>query len=325
MSRKKVISIVCPVLNEEASVRLFYDRLQKALVSLRGRYDFELIFTNNGSTDGTLEAILNLRREDPTVQVLTMSRNFGYQATVGAGLRNASGEAIAVIDVDCEDPPEMIPTFVEEWERGYDVVYGKRDKRSEAFAMQLLRKAFYRFNRLVADSEIILDMAEFFLISASVRDAILNNASTFPFLRTEVAYVGFQRKAIPYARQRRVRGVSHYNLLRATKFAIGGILSSSTLPLRLSAYLYLPLAGLNLLALAGAWRQGVATWFQTLLVLDFLYVSLFVGIIAIYLARTYKDVVGRPLYVIDWQKSYLNGRGGLGRLFVPGREGPRSS
>jgi glycosyltransferase involved in cell wall biosynthesis len=299
MSERKLISIVCPVHNEEAAVPLFYERLQAALAPLRDRYDFELLFTNNGSTDGTLAAIMKLRERDPSVQVLTLSRNFGYEASVATGLRHARGAAIAVIDVDCEDPPELIPEFVREWEAGHDIVYGKRDERQEFIGMHWARKAFYRLNRLIADSEIVLDMAEFFLISAPVRDAILSIHSTKPFLRADVAHVGFQRKGISYQRQRRIAGQTHYNLWRALDFAIGGILSSSTFPLRLSVYLFPVLVAVNIALL-------VAGRFEWLVAIDFLYLAFFVAMIAIYVARTYKDVVQRPLAVVDWNRSALN-------------------
>ena len=115
-----------------------------------------------------------------------------------------------MIDVDCEDPPEMIPKFVNEWEKGYDIVYGKRDKRPEFIGIQLARKAFYRITRLIADYDFILDMAEFSLVSARVREAILQNRTTFPFIRTEIGFVGFKRKGISYARQHRIVGKSHY-------------------------------------------------------------------------------------------------------------------
>ena len=115
MEKRKLISIICPVFNEEQCIPTFYKRLQAALAPLHHCYDFELIFTNNRSTDRTLEVIRDLRQRDPSVQVLTLSRNFGYQASVLAGLRHACGEGIVVIDVDCEDPPEMIPQLIAEW------------------------------------------------------------------------------------------------------------------------------------------------------------------------------------------------------------------
>jgi dolichol-phosphate mannosyltransferase len=233
------------------------------------------------------------------VQVLTLSRNFGYEASVATGLRHARGAVMTVIDVDCEDPPELIPAFIKEWEAGHDIVYGQRGNRPEPLYWRLARKAFYRINRMIADSDIVLDMAEFFLITAAVRDAILDNHSTVPFLRSEVAYVGFRRHGIPYDRQKRVAGESHYSVWRASKFAITGILSSSTFPLRLSVYAFplLVLANLGLLAL---------DCFAWLVVCNSLYLAFFLMVICIYLARTYKDVVHRPLTVVDWRQSRLN-------------------
>lgn len=303
---RRLVTVVCPVFNEEASIPVFYERLQKVLAGLRSRYDVELLFTNNRSTDRTLEILRELRARDPELQILTFSRNFGYQASVMAGIRHAAGDAIVVIDVDCEDPPEMIATFLEEWEAGHDVVYGRRDKRQESRVLQLLRKGFYRLNRLVADSEIILDMAEFFLITPPVRDAILANASTFPFVRSEVAFVGFSAKGISYERQRRAAGRSHYNLASAARFAIGGILSSTTLPLRLAAYLFPLLALANVVLLAAAVGGGRTGAFQALVAVNLLYLAFFVGALAIYQARIYKNVVQRPLYIVDWRHSALN-------------------
>lgn len=299
MTNRPLISIICPVFNEEQTIPLFHERLQTVLEPLRGRYDFELIFTNNASTDGSWDAIRRLREQDPTVQMLTLSRNFGYESSVATGLRYARGQAVIVIDVDCEDPPEMIPQFLEAWEQGYDVVYGQREQREEFFLMHWARKAFYRLNRLIADSDFILDMAEFFLLSAPVRDAILANRSTKPFLRSEVAYVGFRRKGIPYRRQTRIAGRSHYNLWRAIEFAIAGILSSSTFPLRLPVYLFPVLVFSNIVLL---WADR----FPWLVTLDLLYLAFFLAMVSIYLARTYKDVVQRPLTVVDWRRSLFN-------------------
>ena len=296
MSDRSLISIICPVYNEEATVGLFYPRLKAAIEPLTARHDFELIFTNNCSTDGTLREILKLRDDDPMVQVLTLSRNFGYECSVATGLQHARGAAVVVIDVDCEDPPEMIPQLVAEWEKGYDVVYGKRDRRQEPLLMHLTRKAFYRLNAVAADSDVILDMAEFFLITAPVRDVVLANRSTVPFFRSEVAYAGFHRKGISYERQRRVAGKTHYNLGQLIWFALRGMLSTSTFPLRLSVYTFLPLVVANVVLLA-------ADRFEWLVMVDFLYLAFYLGVLSVYLARTYKDVVGRPLSVVDWKRS----------------------
>ena len=126
-----LISIICPVFNEENSIPIFYKRLLAAIKPLRETYDFELVFTNNRSTDRSLEIIKNICKNDTMVNVLTLSRNFGYQRSMLAGLNHADGDVFMFIDVDCEDPPEMITDFIEQWEQGYDIVYGLRDKREE--------------------------------------------------------------------------------------------------------------------------------------------------------------------------------------------------
>ena len=307
-AERPLVSIVCPVFNEEAAVPIFYERLQKALIGLRGRYEFELIFTNNRSTDRTLDVIHELRARDPEVQVLTFSRNFGYQASILAGLQHASGELMTIIDVDCEDPPEMLAVFLGEWENGYDIVYGLREKRNEPRWLQWSRKAFYRLNRLVADSDIILDMAEFFLITRTVRDAVVANASTFPFLRAEVAFVGFEIKGIPYERQKRVVGRTHYNLVGLWVFALAGIMSSTTLPLRLAGYLFPLLAVVDLVLLGVSLATGHAGPYRALVALTLLYLAFFASALCVYQARVYKNVVKRPLYIVDWRKSVLDRR-----------------
>src|SRR5271167_2878055 len=120
---RKLVSVVCPVYNEERSIPIFYERLQKAIAEYRDHFDFELLFTNNASTDGSAEIVARIREEDPSVQLLTLSRNFGYQASLQAGLSYAAGDAIVIIDVDCEDPPEMIPEFLRRWQEDKKVFY----------------------------------------------------------------------------------------------------------------------------------------------------------------------------------------------------------
>ena len=303
---RRRITIVCPVYNEEQCVPPFYERLMGVLEPLRGQYEFDLLFTNNRSTDTTAEKVLELRQRDPSVQLLTLSRNFGYQNSVLAGIRQAAGDALIVIDVDCEDPPEMIPQFIAVWNEGYDVVYGKRERREEFFGITWMRKLFYRLNRALADSDIILDMAEFALITSEVRDAVASSGSTNLFIRAEVAHYGFRRKGIAYDRQRRILGKTHYNLYRMTEFAVAGMLSSTTAPLRVGFYL-LPVvvvsnAVLLLLDILGVWSWG----FKLLVSLDFIYVSTALAFISLYTARNYRNVIARPTAVVDWRLSAVN-------------------
>lgn len=301
-----LISIICPVYNEVGTIPLFYARLMAAIADLRDSYDFELIFTNNASEDSSLEAIKELRSKDSSVQVITLSRNFGYQSSVLAGLHQAKGDAIVIIDVDCEDPPEMIPRFIKEWENGYSIVYGKRDKRPEFFLTHLARKAFYRITRLIADYEFILDMAEFSLFSTNVRDAILQNQSTYPFIRGEIGLVGFKRLGISYAREKRIHGESHYNYLGMARFALGGIFSVSTFPLRLAVYLGVPLVLINIFFALIYIPFGIGQNIASIFLLDFSYLILIIALISVYLARIHKDGIKRPLFIIDWENTIVN-------------------
>jgi polyisoprenyl-phosphate glycosyltransferase len=300
------VSVVTPVFNEEGSVPIFYDRLRRATDPLAGDYEFEFIFTNNRSTDRTLERILELRARDPRVQVLTYSRNFGQVASVLGGMKQASGDLIVLIDVDCEDPPEMIPEFLAGWREGNDIVYGERARRPEPAPITWARKFFYRFTRLTADHDIILDMAEFCLVTAAVRDAVVSTRSVQPFVRGEIAYYGFARKGIRYARQTRVHGRTHYNLPRMAEFALQGVLSTTTLPLRLPVFT-LPVLVLVNLALAVAHFGGWwAEAFHAAMWIDAIWLAIAVSFIGLYLGRDYRNRVARPLVVVDWPRSAIN-------------------
>ncbi len=285
---------------------LFYARLIPAIVEIEKKVRLELLFVNNRSTDGTLAEIAAIEANDPRVHHITLSRNYGYQASITAGMRTARGDAIANIDVDCEDPPEMLPRFIDKWLGGVDVAYGIRDKREEFFLVHWVRKLFYRVTRQIADHEIVLDMAEFFLVDKRVRDHVLSTRSTFPFVRGQVGYVGFRREGIPYKRQRRISGETHYNLISAGRFGIGGILSSSTMPLRLLAYVGVMAIALDFafalaVILAGeSW--GLRPVDRAVIAIVAVHAGWFMlafGALGIYLARVYKDTINLPLYVVD--------------------------
>lgn len=319
--RRPLVTVLCPVFNEEQCVELFYARFTALSAQLAPRVDLELIFCNNCSVDETANKVLKLREADPRVQLLTYTRNIGYQASLQGGLRQASGDAIAMVDVDCEDPPEMIAQFVDGWLAGNDLVYGERMKRREPGWITLCRKIFYRLNRLVADNEIIVDMAEFCLIDHSVRDAILMGRNTFPFIRAEIAALGLKRQGIAYDRHPRVAGTTHYNLLGMTRFAVAGILAGTTLPLRLALYFLVPVLIANLTWIVVEPHRHV--WFQRVALLDLSYVAVFVALGALYLARIYRNVIGRPQSVVDWHRSATNvDRQASGNRLVQRGSGP---
>lgn len=304
-SSRPLISIICPVFNEQQNILPFYERIGKIIEHLADRYRFELIFTNNCSIDQTYMMIKDLHQTDERVKLLTFSRNFGYQASVLAGLTYARGDASVVIDVDCEDPPELILDFVQKWEEGYDVVFGVRRKREESRVVQELRRLFYWLLQKMGDYEVVRDMAEFSLITREVRQQILNNQSTFPFLRTEIGHVGFTRYGVDYIRQSRKLGKTHYNFLGMTIFAIGGILSSSTFLLRFSAIAGVCMLPVNLVLLILNFTT-FSRAFELLAALDLMYLVFTTAVLSIYTARIYKNGVHRPVYVVDWKHSIFN-------------------
>ncbi len=310
----RLLTILCPVYNEESVIPLFFDRLRPVLEILSGRYAVNLLFLNNASTDGTLQQIEQIRKVWPQTYVLTTSKNVGYHASLECGLRNVEADLLVFIDVDCEDPPEMIQQFVDKCEEGYDIVYGERVDRDEAKILKGIRKFFYRLLRAVADEEIILDMAEFSLFTREVRCAIVDENTSFPFVRASIGRVGFRRAAIPYKRQKRIGGKSHYNLIGMSLFAIGGILSASTLFLRLPILL-LPFWILSLMAFGISYILTQSSWLALGGVVTFAaYMGATAAFTALYVARTYKNGLHRPNAFIDYSKSVVQPKGQQTRI-----------
>lgn len=301
----KRLTILCPCYNESGIVTLFFNRLLPVIRKLSDNYTVDVVFLNNRSTDTTLTEILSVRSFWPNVYVITFSRNVGYQRSLECGLRNAEGDIFAFIDVDCEDPPEMLLGFVHAYEEGYDVVYGERVDRDEPSYLVAARKVFYRLLRLLADEEIILDMAEFALFTSEVRNAIVQDSSSFPFIRASISRVGFNRRAIPFKRERRIGGKTHYNFIGMLVFAIAGILASSTFLLRLPVYFLVPWLGalgwasVTYAADGSRWRLGTAIFLLAA------YIGSTAAFISLYVGRGYKNSLNRPNAFIDLKKSFL--------------------
>ena len=299
------LTVVCPVYNEEHTIPLFYERTRKVLEALASNYSWSILFIDNDSHDKSQEIIRNICEKDRHVYRIALTRNFGYQSSVECGLRNAQGNLIVVIDVDCEDPPEMIPDFLRLHAQGYDVVYGERLDRIENPLLKLGRKIFYRFTRAVADEHFNLDMAEFCLITSEVRDAIVQDNNSFPFIRASIGRIGFNQKNLPYKRQRRIAGKTHYSLMRMTIFAVAGILSSSTIILRLPAYA-LPFWLLFMLVFPMLGHCLGWTWYlPATLSVGFGFCGFVLAGMSIYMARVYKNGLNRPNFIINKKKSRM--------------------
>lgn len=302
MTPRKTLAVVVPCHNESANVEPFYEAARKSLDALP--LDWSLLFVNDASADDTLDKILALRAKDPRVKVATLSRNFGYHSALVAGLSSADADLYAVVDVDGEDPPELLAKFHAAVEKGAHTVYGIRSERPEPAHIIFFRWLFYWINQHIADGPIRLWMAEFGMFTRPVRDYILANKTTFPFLRAELAYVGLRMEGVPYVRQPRLRGTSHYNFWRMSMFAIGGFLASSTFPLRASLYLSAGFAVLYLLLVA-ALGLGLVEAGALAGVMGLAFLLLTVPMLALYLARTYKNVTGRPVFFLDPDRSRL--------------------
>ena len=299
------LTIICPVYNEELVVPLFFGRIQPVIDELTLRYKVDLLFLNNASTDGTYDVIESLRREYPFIYIITLSANVGYQRSLECGLHNARGDIVTFIDVDCEDPPEMILNFVDAYEQGYDIVYGERVDRDENSIIKRLRNLFYHIVHLVADEDFILYMAEFCLFTSEVRDAMLEGHSSFPFIRSTIARVGFRRIGIPYKRNKRIAGKTHYNLFAMTIFAVAGILASSTLALRLPIYIF-PFWFASIAVIGALHIKTGNPWLLlSAALLACAYLGLTSAFTALYVARTYKNGLSRPNYVIHRRFTHL--------------------
>lgn len=290
----RTLSILCPVYNEEVVIPLFMERIQPVIETLRARYRVRLVFLDNHSTDASNRVIQDIVEANDDVYVIRMSRNVGYQKSLDTGLRTVESDIYAFIDVDCEDPPEMLLRFAKEIEAGRDFVYGVRTDRPEPDHVKRMRTVFYRILNRISDEESLFQMAEFSMFRREVRDAAIAERNSFPFVRSNLARVGFERVGLPYVRHARIAGTTNYNLVGMTVFAVAGFLASTTLPLRLPVFL-LPF-WLLLVTLFGvlAVAQSSAWWALAAVLLTVAYLGIALAFVALYVARIYKNSYARP-------------------------------
>jgi polyisoprenyl-phosphate glycosyltransferase len=283
----KKLVVICPVFNEETSIPLFIDEIKKIENKISDKYELNLVFSNNASTDNSLNVLKEYSKKYNNIFYLTLSKNFGYQNSINFALKNTHGDLYVIIDSDGEDPPSMIFDFITEYEKGYDIIYGKRDNRPENFLLKKMRSLFYRILKFSSDDEIILNMAEFSLFTNEVKECLIEENTSFPFLRSTIARVGFNSLAIPYNRKNRYSGESNYNLFSMFKFAIAGILASTTLPLRLPIYIFPLWLLFSLYFLIN--NETASLNLGYLIYLSLLYIILIISFISIYIARIYKN------------------------------------
>lgn len=301
----KELSIICPVYNEEDCIPIFIDKIKTLEKTISSNYKTNIYFCNNNSSDNSLDILKKNSEIYNNLYYFTLSKNFGYQNSLKFALNNVRGDIFVIIDVDGEDPVELITDFLKEYEKKYDIVYGERVDREENFVLKNIRKLFYRVLKIFSDDEIILDMAEFSLFTNEVRESILNENNSFPFIRSALSRVGFKKKAIAYSRKKRLKGKTNYNFTRMFKFAVAGILASTTMPLRLPIYifpfwlLYLVCVVYNLHL-----NNKLDIW-NSFLIISILFVITILIFASLYLARVYKNNLNRPSAFLVKEKSKI--------------------
>lgn len=301
------LSIIVPVLNERDSLQPFIAQVLPLLETCAP--EFEVLFVDDGSTDGTLAKLKTLNQQDERIRYASFSRNFGKEAALTAGLAHAQGDAVIPMDVDLQDPPELIPEFVRFWrEEGYDMVYGVRSSRPEdSAAKRASAKGFYRLFNRITHSPIPGNAGDYRLMSRRVVDVLLQLPDRNRFMKGLYAWTGFNAKAVPYQRPSRHTGESKFSFWKLWNFALDGLVGFSTIPLRVWSYIG---AGVALLAflyivllitgvlIGGRDVPGYASLMSVVLFFGGMQL-LSIGILGEYIARLFIEVKGRPLYVLQ--------------------------
>jgi len=305
------LSLVIPVFNEAENVEILHSRLTDVLTGVGMSY--EIIFVNDGSRDNGAEILQGLSGKDRHIVVLELSRNFGHQAAVSAGIDHARGNAVIVMDADLQDPPEVLPEFIAEWKNGFDVVYAIRRKRKEGWLKNNAYALFYRVLRWVSDIKIPLDAGDFCIMDRKVVDLMGSMPERNRFIRGIRSWVGFRQKGLAYERDKRYAGRPKYELYNLMGLALDGLLSFSRKPLRIASVLGL-LVSLTATAMGicyilkkmtvGLNPPGFATTITAIFFLAGMNL-LTLGVIGEYIGRIYDEVKKRPLYVVRrvWRRA----------------------
>jgi len=303
---KKELSIVSPLYNEQANIDLFLDRLKNVLSGLG--MDFEIVCVNDGSTDNTLEMLIKAKTGFPQLRIINLSRNFGKEAAMTAGLDYATGEVIIPIDADLQDPPELIAELIEEWKKGYDVVLAKRvDRSTDSFLKKITAGLFYKFHNKISDTKIPPNCGDFRLITRRVADAVKRLPENQRFMKGVFAWVGFKVSTVEYSRESRAAGLSKFGAWRLWNFALDGITSFSTAPLRIWLYIGFVVAALSFAyggfivtrtLVYGVDVPGYASLLTSILFLGGVQL-ISIGVLGEYVGRVYLEVKSRPNYIVE--------------------------
>jgi len=310
-----LVSIVVPVFNEQENLPELYRRVLEVLGPLA--IDFELVLVDDGSRDRSREIMKELHAKDPRVVWLALSRNFGHQTAITAGMDHARGGAVVVMDADLQDPPELVPEMLKRFEAGADVVYGVREEREGISALrQAVYRVFYRLLRRLTPIDIPLDSGDFRLVSRKVLDDLCRMPERNRYVRGLVAWVGYRQEGVPYVRPGRHAGAPKYTLGKLLRLAADGVFSFSFVPLKAATWLGFLVTGLGMLygvfaviAHVAGW-QTPRGWTSTVIVILVLggVQLITLGIIGSYIGRIFDEVKQRPLYLVGESQGVDNDR-----------------
>ncbi|MDD3503125.1 MAG: glycosyltransferase family 2 protein [Eubacteriales bacterium] len=300
------ISLVVPLYNEEEVIASTHERLMRMIDSQE--LSFELIYVNDGSRDRTAAIVREFCDQDTRVKMLSFSRNFGHQIAITAGMDHSSGEAVVIIDADLQDPPEIIPQMIDLWKQGYQVVYGRRvQRKGETRFKKWSARVFYRLLHSLTDVDIPVDVGDFRLIDACVKDALLNIPEHNRYVRGLISWLGYKQTFVDYVREPRFAGTSKYPFAKMLRLAADGIASFSYKPLKLGISLGIILSIFSLLLAFAVfisrlfdlvWMEPGYASLMCVILFFFGIVLIMLGIIGEYIARIFEEVKGRPLYII---------------------------
>ena len=304
--RSDLISIVAPAYNEEEGLEEFVRRIDDVMTG--NELSYEIVFVNDGSTDRTLRVMQTLRAANADITVVNLSRNFGKEIAMTAGIAHAVGDAITIIDTDLQDPPEVIPELVEGWRSGYDVVYGQRSERAgETWLKKATARWFYALVKRLGPVPIPENTGDFRLVSRRAAQALLQIPERHRFMKGLYAWVGFPQKAVVYKRHARFAGKTKWNYWKLWNLAIEGVTSFSIIPLKLATYLGFSIAlfafcyGLFIVGKAiffGEIVRGFPTMMALMLLLGGVQLIV-LGLIGEYLGRIFNETKQRPLYLLE--------------------------
>jgi dolichol-phosphate mannosyltransferase len=306
MSKKQLLSVIVPVYNEFEVIDVFYSRTKKVLEAITFA-DHEIIFIDDGSRDGSYQKLMTLANSDNTVRVVKLSRNFGHQIAITAGIDIAKGDAVVVIDADLQDPPEVIAEFVKKYQEGYDVVYGVREKRLGESGLKLATAAlFYRLLKRLTKIDIPVDVGDFRLMSRRSVSQFVRLREQDRFVRGLVSWIGFKQIGVTYFREERHAGQTKYPYTKMIKFALDGITSFSSAPLKMATYLgyitsfvaFFYTCTVFIQKALGITVQGWATIMVGMLFLGGVQL-ICLGIIGEYIARIFNETKQRPMYLVE--------------------------